>query len=62
MNNGTYAYSKMATDLIFFYIFLISPLSLVSMCKIQKNIYSKMRLRGLININIKTNKAAAILE
>ena len=28
----------------------ISPTSLVSMCKIQKNFYSEMRLVGLINI------------
>ena len=28
----------------------ISPTSLVSMCKIQKNFYSEIRLVGLINI------------
>ena len=32
---------------------LISPGGLVSVCKIQKNFYSKMRPVGLINLDIK---------
>ena len=41
----------------------ISPTSLVSMCKIQKNFYSEMRLVGLILTYIeKNNKSAAIYE
>ena len=36
-----------------FIFMLISPPSLISMCKIQNNFYSKMRLGWLISINMK---------
>ena len=52
---------KMTIDLIHkwrpidysFIFMLISLPNLVSMCKIQKNFYSKMRLGRLISMNIK---------
>ena len=37
-------------NLSWYFFMKISPTSLVSMCKIQKNFYSEMRLVGLINI------------